>query len=107
MASRPDLSSSAQSSFADVNNRNAKFFRAVLNRDICTLHWHRRKKNAIRQIFEVIVVAADAYFAFNPVVIRRQIGIINGPVFTSSIMLPAFEVPLTHPQRYGIPQHGL
>ena len=84
MAGRSRLGGSAQSCLADVNDRNTKFLCAVLNGNLCTLHRHGRKKNAVGQILQMIVVAADSYFAFDPVVIRNDVSIVDWPVFTTS-----------------------
>src|SRR5690349_7432597 len=101
MAGRPRLSRPAQCSLTHVDDRDAKFVCAVLYGDIRTLHRDWRQKNSIGQVLEMIVVTADPYFAFNPVVIRGKVGIVDRPVFTRAIMLPAFEISLAHPECDG------
>src|SRR5690242_11352433 len=96
MAGRSRLRGSAQRGLANVDDGNAKFLRAVLNGNLCTLHRHRREKNTVGEILQMIVVAADSHLAFDPVVIRSKVSIVEWPVFTSSVVLPAFEVSLTH-----------
>jgi len=42
----------------------------------------------------VIVVAADADFALDAVVVRLHFGIVDGPVLAGAIVLAAFEIAL-------------
>jgi hypothetical protein len=81
-----------------VNDGNAELGSAFLNCDIHTLERNRRQKDAIGQIFQMIVVAADAHFALDTVVIRRrEIGIVGGPIFAPAVVLAAFEIALAEP----------
>ena len=89
---------------ANVDDINPKLARALLNEKIGTLQRRRRKENTVGQIFEMIEISADTHLALDAVIVRRDIGVIERPVFSGPVVLAAFKIALAESKRHGVPQ---
>ncbi len=74
---------------------------------VAALERHRRQKLAVGQVFETVAVAADADFAFDRVIVRRDVLVVDRPVFSGAVVSPALEVALAESQGDSVPQHRL
>src|SRR5262245_7301083 len=58
---------------------------------------HRRQELTVRKLLEPLARSADADETLNAIVVRRQLGITDRPVFAVSIAARRFEVVLAEP----------
>jgi len=79
----------------------------ALHDQIAAFHRHRRQEDAVGQIFEVVEVPADTDFALDRVVVRREVRVVDRPVFAGALERPPLEIALAEAERHGVPQHGL
>jgi hypothetical protein len=81
--------------------------RGSLQDQIAALHRHGWEENTVGQVLEAIQIAAQADFALDRFVIRRDILVVDRPVLAGAIVRAPLEVALAEPQRHRIPQHRL
>ena|SRR5436190_10999643 len=53
---------------------------------------HRRHVLAIRNVGETVVVSANAYEFLGAIIVRRKLGVANGPIITEAIVSCCFEI---------------
>ena len=80
MAGRTFATRLGQCRFSHMNHADSQTAGASLNDLVRATHRHGRQKLAIRQILQMICVAAHSHLLFHFIVVWRQIGIINRPI---------------------------
>ena len=87
-----------------VNDFDAQLSRAALQQHVTAFQWDGRQKDAIGQISKSVQIPADPHFALDTVVVRREIGIVNGPVLARAIVpVFALKVALGEAPGHGVP----
>ena len=79
----------------------------ALHNLVAALDRNRRKELAVGQVLEAVAVAADTDLALDPVVVRRDVLVVDRPVLAGAVEGAPLEIALAEPKRHGIPQHGL
>ena len=55
----------------------------------------------------MVEIPADTDLAFDDVVVRREVRVVDGPVLACPFGRPPLEIALAEPERHGVPEHGL
>ncbi len=82
-------------------------FGAALEQKVSQFQGRRVDVDAVGQIFQAVAISADADFAFDAVVVRGHVGVVDGPVGSRSVDGVAFEIAMAQAQGHGVPEHGL
>ena len=101
------LDGNGERRLANVNNCPPSDFAARRQNLVAALERDRRQKLAVGEVFEAVAVAADADFALDGVVVRRDVLVVDRPVLSGAVVGLPLEVALAESQGDGVPQHRL
>ena len=90
-----------------MNQISSQLPRPALHDQVAAFHRDRRQEDAVGQVLEVVEIPADTDLAFDDVVVRREVCVIDGPVLACPFGRPPLEIALAEPESHGVPEHGL